>query len=244
MPPPTNFLTFFRTPWKDDFPRVPFATPLGSAEKHPDYMAAKSGDIDAAKRLVDDLVTDDCLGKVGIIMGIRQPVIVPVIAEEATGANRIPAAYAARIAKYFGLQVNPTIVQTVRAYHTNASADHRLANHAAFDGEVDVGQEYLIVDDTMTMGGTLAGLRGHIEAHGGQVIGATTLTGFNESGQLALSEKMRHDLWNKHGVPLDEFLKQEFGFGIDSLTQGEAGHYRKALSIDAIRNRIAAARLY
>lgn len=244
MLPPTNFLTFVRTPWQDDFPRVPFATPLGSAEKHPDYMAAKSGDIDAARRLVDDLVTNDFLGKVRFLMGTRQPVIVPVIAEEATGANRIPAAYAARIARYFNLQVNPTIVQTVRAFHTNASADHRLANHAAFDGQVNVGQDYLIVDDTMTMGGTLAGLRGYIEAHGGQVVGATTLTGFNQSGQLALSEKMRHDLWNKHGVPLDDFLKEEFGFGIDSLTQGEAGHYRKAISIDAIRNRIAAARRY
>lgn len=239
----TGGLKSKRASWASDFPRVPFAAALGSAEKHPDYAAAKSGDIDAAKRLVDDIVTEEALNRVGEIIGEGEPVVVPVIAEEATGANRIPAAYSAKIAKHFGLPVDPAIVQTVRAYHTGANADHRLANHAVFDGEVESGKEYLIVDDTMTMGGTLAGLRGHIEENGGQVVGGTTLTGFGDSGQLALAEKMRQDLWKKHGAPLDDFLQQEFGFGIDALTQGEAGHYRKAVSLEAIRDRIAAARL-
>jgi len=41
---------------------------------------------------------------------------------------------------------------------------------------------------------------------------------------------------------MDEYWKQEFGYGIDQLTQGEAGHLKAAQSVDAIRNRIAAAR--
>lgn len=239
----TEQFTPRRAPWNGDFPRAVFAAPLGSADKHSDYIAAKSGDIESAKRLVDEVVSADALDRVGTLIGDKTPVVVPVIAEEASGANRIPAAYAAKIAKRFGLRIDPAIVQTVRAYHTGANADHRLANHAAFDGVVEAGQDYLIVDDTMTMGGTLAGLRGHIEANGGQVIGATTLTGFGGEGQLALTEKMRQDLWQKHGEPLNDFLQQEFGFGIDGLTQGEAGHYRKAVSLEAIRDRIAAARL-
>lgn len=36
--------------------------------------------------------------------------------------------------------------------------------------------------------------------------------------------------------------KQEFGYGIDQLTQGEAGHLKAAQSVDAIRDRITAAR--
>ena len=32
------------------------------------------------------------------------------------------------------------------------------------------------------------------------------------------------------------------GYGIDQLTQGEAGHLRASASVDALRNRIAAAR--
>ena len=41
---------------------------------------------------------------------------------------------------------------------------------------------------------------------------------------------------------MDEYWKQEFGYGIDQLTQGEAGHLKAAQSVDAIRDRIAAAR--
>ena len=108
---------------------------------------------------------------------------------------------------------------------------------------MDEGQAYFIVDDAMTMGGTLASLRGHIEANGGEVIGASALVGYGEEGQLALTSKQSQALWNKHGEALDEYLRQEFGFGIDSLTQGESGHFRKAVSLDAIRNRIASARV-
>lgn len=230
-----------RAPWPADFPKVPFAAQLGSADKHPNYKAAKSGDADAAMDLVDDLVTDEVIERIRVMIGDRKPALVPVMAEEASGHNAIPAAYAVKIAHELGLEVYGDIVQSVRAKRTGTGADYRLANHSAFDGPVEAGKDYLVVDDTMTMGGTLAGLRGHIEANGGNVVGATTLTGFQKEGQLALTEKMRQDLWRKHGEPLDEYLHQEFGYGIDSLTQGEAGHFRKAVSLDAIRDRITAA---
>ena len=42
---------------------------------------------------------------------------------------------------------------------------------------------------------------------------------------------------------MDEYWKQEFGYGIDRLTQGEAGHLKAAQSVDAIRDRITAARV-
>ncbi|WP_290492531.1 hypothetical protein [Alcanivorax sp.] len=42
---------------------------------------------------------------------------------------------------------------------------------------------------------------------------------------------------------MDEYWKQEFGYGIDQLTQGEAGHLKAAQSVDAIRDRITAARV-
>lgn len=232
-----------RAPWPDDFPKVPFAAPLGAAKKHPRYEAAKSGDLDAARELVDDLVTEDSLDRVRQAIGDEKPVVVPVVSEEATGRNWIPAAYAAKLAKELGLEPDAAIVQSVRAKRTGTGSDYRLANHAVFDGPVEPGQKYLVVDDTMTMGGTLAGLRGHIEANGGTVVAASALTGFGTAGQLALTQKMRQSLWDKHGEALDEYLKSEFGYGIDSLTQGESGHFRKAVSVDAIRDRIAAARV-
>lgn len=230
-----------RAAWPADFPRVPFAAPLQSASKHPKYEAAKAGDVEAARELVADIVSDESIQAIEDMLDGRRPTVVPVLADEATGHNKIPLAYAAHVAKALGLPVEGGIVQSVRAKRTGTGADHRLANHAVFDGEVAAGTEYLIVDDTMTMGGTLANLRGHIDANGGTVVGATTLTGFGDSGQLALTDKMRKALWAKHGKALDDYLTEEFGYGIDSLTQGEAGHFRKAVSLDAIRDRITAA---
>lgn len=231
-----------RTAWPADFPRVPFAAPLGSADKHPRYAEAKSGDVNAAKALVDDIVNEAAIRRIREMIGDSKPVVVAAFAEEATGRNKIPVAYAAKIAKDLDLTMDQEIIQSVSVKRTGEGSDYRLANHAVFEGDVTAGQDYLIVDDTLTMGGTLASLRGHIEANGGNVIGAATLTGFGKEGQLALGEKMRQDLWRKHGVPLDEYLKEEFGYGIDSLTQGEAGHFRKAESLERIRERIDAAR--
>jgi len=231
-----------RSPWPDEFPKVPFAAPLGSAKDHPQYEAAKSGDVSAAKELVDDIVSESAIDRVRELIGNQRPIVVPAFAEEAAGRNMLPVAYAAKLASNLGLEVDDSIIQTVSVYRTGKGSDYRLANHAVFEGEVQDQQGYLVVDDTMTMGGTLASLRGHIEANGGTVIAATTLTGFNDSGQLALTQKMRQALWQKHGEPLDEYLKETFGYGIDSLTQGEAGHYRKAQDLDRIRERIDAAR--
>ena len=41
---------------------------------------------------------------------------------------------------------------------------------------------------------------------------------------------------------MKDFWKETFGYGIDLLTQGEAGHLRKSPSVDAIRTRIIEAR--
>lgn len=238
----TRFTKASRQPWRSGFPKVPFSAKLGEAEKHHDYQAAKAGNVEAGMRLVFDLVSDNALEDVRDLTGRSRPLVVTVIAEESTGLNMIPLAYAAKIAKTFKLDLETEIVQSVRAHRTSTGADYRLANQPEFVGVVAEGKDYLVVDDTMTMGGTLAELIAHIESNGGYVIGATTLTGFGGKGQLALAGQMKQAVWQKHGESLNEYLYQRFGYGIDSLTQGEAGHYRKAVSLDAIRDRILAAK--
>ena len=48
---------------------------------------------------------------------------------------------------------------------------------------------------------------------------------------------------NGHGLFWGRHVKMnQFWYGIDKLTQGEAGHLRAAASVDAIRDRIIAAR--
>lgn len=225
-----------------DFPPVPIATPLGTLRDHPDYAAAKGGDADAALRLVLDVLPDQAIEHLRQRLGDRKPTVVPVLSEEAAGRNKIPLAYALVIAHRLGLPLSTDIVQTVRAERTGEKTDHRLAFQPAFDGPVRAGQEYLIVDDAVTFGATLANLRGHIEANGGRVVQAAALTGYGETATLAVQPAMLRRLREKHGDELERFWRQEFGYGLDQLTQAEAGHLRKAESVDAIRDRIAAAR--
>ena len=47
--------------------------------------------------------------------------------------------------------------------------------------------------------------------------------------------------WGRH-AKMNQFWQETLGYGIDKLTQGEAGHLRAAASVDAIRDRIIAAR--
>jgi len=232
-----------RTPW-DDFPKIVFAQILGRAKEHPAYIAAKSGDTDAAINLVNDLVDGSAIERLKLLIGHRQPIVVPVLAIESAGHNKLPVVYANKIAMELNLTASYAIIQAEKVFRTNQSSDYRLAFSPNFIGEIEAGKDYLLVDDTMAMGGTLASLRGHIEAQSGQVVGATTLTGYslNGLGDLALLPNMYHDLWQKHGAALDDFLNQQFGYGINCLTQGEAGHYRKAATLDAIRDRILAYR--
>lgn len=83
------------------------------------------------------------------------------------------------LANELNLPITFDIVQAVKANHTKASAYERIAwGQAIFTGEVERGREYLIVDDTVAMGGTLAGLKGYIETMGGKVIQAVVLTGY------------------------------------------------------------------
>ena len=48
-------------------------------------------------------------------------------------------------------------------------------------------------------------------------------------------------LWARPGEALNDYLSQEFEFRIYSLTQGEGGHLRKAVSLEVIRDRITQA---
>ena len=41
---------------------------------------------------------------------------------------------------------------------------------------------------------------------------------------------------------MNQFWQENFGYGIDKLTQSEAGHLRRAASVDEIRDRLVKAR--
>nr|WP_192383870.1 phosphoribosyltransferase [Pseudomonas sp. PDM20]MBD9686823.1 phosphoribosyltransferase [Pseudomonas sp. PDM20] len=230
-----------RAPWRG-FPKVVRNGDLGTLSKEPEYRAAKQGDMRAALELADRLVTDDFVSQLHLVIGDKRPRVVPVLATEASGNNKLPLAFAEVISDRMGLPVEMGILQREKVSRTDSGADHRLAFNPTFTGSVVVGQDYLVVDDTLTMGGTLASLRGYIENRGGHVVAASVMTAHQGAVDLEVKPKMLAAIEAKHGTAMNEFWKETFGYGIDQLTQGEAGHLKAAASVDAIRTRIAEAR--
>ncbi|WGE27643.1 hypothetical protein PHA77_08960 [Edwardsiella tarda] len=232
-----------RPPWPEDFPDVVLHTRLGDATGHPDYKAAKNGDELAARRLVADVLSKDAIDKIRRIIGKREVLLTAVHAEEASGRNKIPQAMADMLGHILHQHVDDNIVQAVRVGRSGMDGFARLANQPSFAGEVRRDAHYFILDDTLTQGGTLAGLRGYIEAQGGQVIGASALTGKMYSAKMALSASTLSRL-RVHfgGSNLEAWWKQQVGYGFDGLTESEAQYLLRAGDADAIRDRVLAAR--
>jgi hypothetical protein len=212
---------------------------------HVAYEAAKRGlDDDAALALVYHCIDDQVMHKIKERMKGRKPRIVAVHAQESKGKNKIPIAYGEVLAAVLDLDTDPGIVQASIANHTAAkSIYHRFASQPQFDGYVEKNVEYFIVDDTCTAGGTLANLKGFIEHSGGKVVGMSVLSMNNPRlvYDISLSRPTLRQLTLRH-PQLSEWWRQEFGHGLETLTEGEAGQLRAAPSFDTIRNRIAEAR--
>lgn len=230
-----------RAPWRE-FPAVVRNGDLGALKDQPEYVAAKGGDQEAALNLVDRLITDETLEQLRAVIGSDRPRLLPVMAVEDTGTNRIPLAMAEVIADRLGLDIELGITQYEKVSRTGAGSDHRLAFNPTFEGNVEPGQKYLILDDTLTMGGTISSLRGYIENRGGNVVAAAVMTAHAGALNLPVKPGMLDAIAAKHGPAMDTFWKETFGYGIDQLTQGEAGHLKAATTVDAIRARIIAAR--
>jgi len=231
-----------RAPWGDFPPAITngFIESLGNL---PDYPAAKAGDPKAALRLVEGLLEPKT------VEAVRQSFkpdantyIVPVHAEESAGRNKIPAMIALVLADRLGAKVYDDIVQINRVRRTGSNANHRLAFPPQFKGDVEAGKNYILVDDTLTQGGTLAALRGYIINRGGNVLGVMVMSAKQHSLQLAPSKELLYNVQSKHGDTMNQFWKKEFGYGIEQLTQSEASHVYAAANVDAIRDRIAQAR--
>ena len=218
--------------------------PSGDTLSHPEYAAAKAGDAAAAARLADALVDLADLAEIRRLLDGKeddQPVLVSAHAYERKGYNAIPAALAQLMSERVGSPFDADIVQTNIVDHTGADGYGRLARQASFDGEVTPGRAYVLVDDFIGQGGTLANLRGWVENNGGAVIYAVGLTGKPYSARLSPTREQLHELREKHGPDFEKWWREQFGHTFDCLTQSEARYLSRSPDVDTIRNRLAAA---
>lgn len=236
-------LAVARSSW-DGFPDAVVLHSPGDVLNHPDYRAAKEGNLSAAMRLINDVVTASDLVKVRAIVGDGDTLVVAVHAEEAQGRNKIPLAYAARIADEFGKRLDVKIVQVKQVNRSGSDGIHRLATRVNFSGAIYPNDQYLLVDDTLTQGGTIADLKGFIESNGGKVLGATVLMGKQYSAKLRPSAETIQGVRSRYGRDFESWWKREFGYGLDKLTESEARYLLKIRGEDAdsLRNRLLEAR--
>lgn len=230
-----------RTPW-GNFPDVLIHASESAVKQHPAYGAAKSGNGAAATALVCNTMSDAMnLALLRLLQG-HTPVLVSAHAYEREGINAIPESFAVEISKALGWPHDVGVAQMNVVAHTGADGFSRMARQAEFTGVVQPGVEYVMVDDFVGMGGTLANLRGYIESNGGRVLAAACLTGKPHSSKLALSPTRLDELRKKHGAELEHWWVEQFAHPFDALTESEARYLARTEAADTIRNRIAAAK--
>ncbi|MES2121089.1 MAG: hypothetical protein V4513_11025 [Pseudomonadota bacterium] len=217
-------------------------TDVRTRDAHYNYTAAKSGDPDAAFELAFDLLNDAAIDHLRDAIADEDVLLLPVVADETLGFNAIPDAMAQILARELDRPaIAGEIVQTNKVGHTRARTFQRLVTPPTFEGPVQIGANYLLVDDHVGLGGTLANLRGHVERGGGTVLGMTSLTESRDGREIALRARTLDVLWEKHGEALDQLWQEQFGYGIDCLTEVEAQNLCRQLSVGAIENFLAQA---
>lgn len=227
-----------RAVWADAFPDVQILALESDVKGHAEYRAAKTGDADAAGRLVAALVPP---GRVDALRPLMPPraILTSVHAMESAGVNAIPEALANLLGLRLGLPVDASIVQTNVVNHTGADGFSRLARQALFAGDVQRDANYVMVDDFIGQGGTMANLRGYLMEQGAAVAGAVALTGKPHSAKIQLSPQRLAALRSKHGQ-LEHWWRKRFGFGFDALTESEARYLERTANADTIRDRVSA----
>lgn len=77
---------------------------------------------------------------------------------------------------------------------------------------------------------------------GGHVLGMVVMSAKNYSLQIAPSQEILHNIEKKHGKAMNEYLRKEFGYGLEQLTNAEAAHVYAYPDADTLRTRITQAR--
>lgn len=197
-----------------------------------DYRAAKSGDAGAATRLAFALFPSMLIRRARARFG-TDVIYAPVVAEEASGDNRIPHALARHIQMATGAEFSADILQSKRAFHTGAKAMERLIARVGFVGAVRRGRRYVLVDDVSVMGSTLADMADHIVANGGEVAGVILFANAGRSDKLSVPPHQARLIERRFG----DAVRELFGVDPGALTANEAAYLVGFRDADELRAR-------
>jgi hypothetical protein len=227
--------------WPEHFPNVTVMTSVSKLYSFFEYEAAKAGNLAAARAVVLAAAREPKMRALAALC--PKAILVPVRALERAGNNQLPATFADYFSHVTGLRVDLQIVQTNLTGHTGTGRDYRMAYRPSFDGPVSPGQSYLLLDDVVTMGGTLGELRAFIAARGGTVRAICTLAAAQFSAQIALTPKTKLALETTYDPNSLRDWRTEhnlYGGSVGALTEAEARWLLAAKTLDAARSRLAA----
>lgn len=200
-------------------------------KSHPDYKKAKAGCEEAAFHMVKDLANEFLLSLKGCFP--EGAYYVSPYAQEATGDNAIPLLLSLMSADILNGISETDIVQLQRVFHTGADPMERLLLRPSFEGKVESGAGYILVDDVTSMGGTLAELANYIRLNGGTVLGSIVLVNAGRDKSFEPLKKHIKLLEQRY----DDKIRQQFGIQTKALTANEANYLIGFRDFDEIRNR-------
>ena len=229
-----------RAAWAE-FPNILILKEESTVKQNSLYPASKAGDPKAAVAMLRNLLTSADISPLQRFIeahaGGEKPILAAVHAFE-KNLNAIPSALAKIISDRLDCEYAIDMRQCNIVSHTGADGYGRLARQALFKGPVEEGRAYVLIDDFIGQGGTLANLRGHILKRGGHVVAALVLTGKPYSAKITLSHEQLEELRKTHGKELEQWWKDYFGHTFDRLTQSEARYLARSPDVDHIRRRI------
>jgi hypoxanthine phosphoribosyltransferase len=203
---------------------------------HSAYFQAKAGDSQSALALISDIALAE-IYKQANRFG-RDCIFVSPFAREASGDNAIPQVLSEVFAVLCEATADKDIIQVTKVYHTGADPMERLALRPEFEGSVQVGGQYVLVDDVTSLGGTLAELANYIQVNGGVVKDVAVIVNAGRNKSLNPDRKTVKILKERFENDIIEL----FGIQVDALTANEAQYLVGFRSTDEIRNRLLKAK--
>ena len=229
--------------WDDDFPKGYGHTSVAYLKRCFGYDEAKNGNIDAAHDVVKKCV------KVKRLDEFRQEYgdsfVLPVMSRVVKSKNALPQA----LAKELGLKLWDKVQRTDTVKRKQLLAIQRLQHKPVFEGHIMKDKKYVIVDDVIAQGGTIASLRRYVLSHGGKVAAVMALAYSIGSHNIAPTQDKYIRMFLKFGTSISEFQKIGLIDSYELLTNSQARYllrfssarnvqdrFMKVIGTDAVRN--------
>jgi hypothetical protein len=214
--------------WDEGFPKGYAHTSIGFLKRCPGFWEAKQGDIDAALYVVDTCVKQNRIN----LLRERycNAILIPVL-----GRNQLPLALAWAI----GLEIWYGVYLMDDNLRKSFNAMQRLLHKPVFAGRIHKDKDYILVDDVVVQGGTVAALREYIIVNGGRVVAVVALAYSIGSYDIAPLEAYLLKLKVNFGQSLILLLQiHRIAFSFHELTNSQVKYLLRFTSIENVERKI------